>query len=67
MPTTEEGHAAHLRGQDDALAGVARYSGPGRRASDSQHGRALASGYGRGYNYGRQLRLQRLYGPIPTA
>lgn len=67
MPTKEEGHAAHLRGQDDALAGVERYSGPWRRDSDSQHERALASCYGRGYNYGRQLRLQRLYGPIPTA
>ena len=67
-PTREQGHAAHLQGQEDALAGLDRDEAcPFDRKSPDSVTRCLYAAYQRGYGYGRQVRLQRTYGPIPGA
>ena len=66
MPTREQGHAAHLRGQDDGIGGIPPHAGPWDPDSAESVERTLAICYRRGYNYGRQIRLQRKYGDAPT-
>lgn len=67
FPTSQQGHEAHMRGQDDALAGKDRDAGPwSARATDSVE-RCLAASYQRGYGYGVQVALQRDFGDPPTA
>ena len=67
FPTVEKGHQAHMRGQDDALAGLDRDAGPWSPTSSDSIERCLAICYQRGYSYGLQVALQRDYGDSPTA
>lgn len=67
FPTKQQGHDAHVRGQDDALAGRDRDLCPwDQRAADSVE-RCLALSYQRGYSYGLQVAMQGRYGNPPTA
>lgn len=67
FPTAQQGHEAHVRGQDDALAGRDRDSGPWSPLAADGVERCLAASYQRGYAYGLQVALQGRYGDPPTA
>lgn len=67
FPTREQGHAAHLQGQDAALAGLALDdANPWHGSQDFAEG-CLARSFRKGWHYGQQIRLQRKFGDPPTA
>lgn len=68
FPTREQGHAAHLRGQDAALAGIALDdANPFDPDSEDFTEGCLARSFRKGWHYGQQISLQREYGDAPTA
>ena len=66
FPTSQQGHEAHLRGQDDAIDGKDRDAAPWSARSADPVERCLANSYQRGYAYGVQVALQRTFGDPPT-
>lgn len=67
LPTKRQGQAAFSRGQDDAIAGVGRDSGPWDPFAPDIAERCLSAAYQRGYGYGLQVAIQDEYGNAPTA
>lgn len=66
FPSADQGHRAHQRGQDDALAGADRDTAPWSAKSTDSVERCLALAYQRGYGYGLQIALDRDFGNAPT-